>query len=85
MSYIGKYTTKDLCTVTKGHKRYWCSRNCDLPIVEDKFVELSYEQLKEIYGSSEYYSKEVFSEFVDVTYIEKSIYTTNTHDFVTNE
>lgn len=78
MSYIGKYTTKDLCTVTKGHKRYWCSRNVDLPIVEDKLIEMSYEQLKEMYESSDCYKKEVYSEFVDVTYIEIPIYTTNT-------
>lgn len=78
VSYIGKYTSKKLCAVTKGHKRYWCSRNVDLPIVEDLYVELSYEQLKEKYGIKENWSKECFSEFADVTYIEIPIYTTNT-------
>ena len=28
-SYITKYITKDLCTVAKNKRRYWCSRNCD--------------------------------------------------------
>lgn len=28
-SYITKYITKDLCAVSKGKKRFWCSRNCD--------------------------------------------------------
>ena len=26
-SYISKYITKELCTVTEGKKRYWASRN----------------------------------------------------------
>lgn len=32
-SYVTKYITKDLCSVTKGRKRYWCSRNLDKPSV----------------------------------------------------
>jgi len=32
--YITKYTTKDLVLATKGRKRYWSSRNCDLPTEE---------------------------------------------------
>ncbi|MFR5684267.1 MAG: hypothetical protein ACLUD1_09525, partial [Clostridia bacterium] len=32
-SYITKYITKDLCSVTKFKKRYWASRNCDRPKV----------------------------------------------------
>lgn len=35
--YIGKYITKDLCAVTKGKKRYWCSRNLDQAEVEKKY------------------------------------------------
>lgn len=79
MSYIGKYTTKDLCAVTKGHKRYWCSRNVELPLVEDFFCE-GLEALKDklMNGDSVLYSKEVFSDFTDVTYIELPIYTINT-------
>lgn len=34
-SYITKYITKDLCAVTKGKKRYWCSQNCNRPKVKD--------------------------------------------------
>ncbi len=30
-SYITKYITKDLCTHTKGKKRYWCTKNLKLP------------------------------------------------------
>lgn len=37
--YLGKYVTKDLIAVTPGKKRYWCSRNCQRPIVEDFLFE----------------------------------------------
>lgn len=37
--YIGKYITKDLCATTFGKKRYWASRNLDLPVVEDYVFE----------------------------------------------
>lgn len=30
-SYITKYVTKELCTITKNKKRYWCSKNLDKP------------------------------------------------------
>ncbi len=30
-TYITKYITKELCSVTKGKKRYWCTKNLDLP------------------------------------------------------
>lgn len=33
--YITKYITKDLAEVTKGRKRYWASRNLDLPVEEE--------------------------------------------------
>lgn len=35
--YIGKYVTKDLCAVTKGKKRYWCSRNLAQADIEKKY------------------------------------------------
>ena len=35
--YIGKYITKDLCAVTKGKKRYWCSRNLSQAEIEKKY------------------------------------------------
>lgn len=31
--YITKYTTKELMEHTKNRKKYWCSRNCDRPLV----------------------------------------------------
>lgn len=35
--YVTKYITKELCDITKGKKRYWCSRNLELG-EEDKFL-----------------------------------------------
>lgn len=32
--YVTKYITKDLCELTPGKKRYWCSRNLARPVVE---------------------------------------------------
>lgn len=37
--YIGKYITKDLCATTFGKKRYWASRNLELPLVENYYLE----------------------------------------------
>ena len=42
--YLTKYITKDLCLQTKGKKRYWVSRNIDLPM-EEKFEFTVGEQL----------------------------------------
>ncbi|WP_411338353.1 hypothetical protein [Ruminococcus gauvreauii] len=39
--YITKYTTKELCQNSKGKKKYWASRNCDLPLVEDYWLDTS--------------------------------------------
>lgn len=39
--YITKYTTKDLIEHTKGKKKYWASRNCDRPVVEDLLLSVS--------------------------------------------
>ena len=32
--YVTKYITKDLCALTSGKKRYWCSRNLARPVEE---------------------------------------------------
>ncbi|MCD7806390.1 MAG: hypothetical protein LUH19_03505 [Lachnospiraceae bacterium] len=33
ISYLCKYVTKDLCSVTKGKKRYWATRNLNKPFM----------------------------------------------------
>lgn len=43
--YITKYTTKELIENTKNKKRYWASRNCDLPIIEDYWMDNTDKQM----------------------------------------
>ncbi len=40
--YISKYITKELCAVSAGKKRYWCSRNLDECEKEEIFIEGRY-------------------------------------------
>lgn len=40
-AYLAKYITKDLCSVSKGRKRYWISRNLSLPEKLTMIVDLS--------------------------------------------
>ena len=57
-SYLAKYISKDLCAVTKGRKRYWASRNLQLP--EKKVTVVDFEDTKEqildnLFDSATYY------------------------------
>lgn len=45
VSYISKYITKELCDVTKGKKRYWCSRNVKTPVIKTACMGLSLRRL----------------------------------------
>lgn len=72
-SYITKYITKDLCTVTKNKKRYWCSKNCDKANVFSYNV--SYEDIQKIIESNSHLLTHVSDVKVaecglEVTYIE---------------
>lgn len=72
-SYITKYITKDLCTVTKNKKRYWCSKNCDKAKVMS--YNLSYEDIQNILLSYGHFLTHVSDTKVsecglEVTYIE---------------
>lgn len=82
-SYITKYITKDLCSVTKGKKRYWASRNLTQPEIVEYYTTLKLEDVVECVPKCEY-SKTVRGEFVDVSYFECPIYTTNTLRFIQN-
>lgn len=58
-SYISKYITKDLVQVTTGKKRYWVSKNLDLPVVtllNDNTATLLLRE-SEIQGNEQYYKK----------------------------
>lgn len=83
-NYIAKYITFDLCSLTKGKKRYWTSRNCDMPMVEEFFVSMSNSELKRVMAIADY-KKKCYSEYCDVTYLELPIYTTNTRQLVTSD
>jgi len=37
--YILKYVTKELAELTKGKKRYWASKNCHRPDVQEMFLD----------------------------------------------
>lgn len=69
--YITKYISKDMCASTKNRKRYWRSRN--LNDVEPEEMTLTPQQMKnmlEILKDNCIYSKEVKTEFLNVTYFE---------------
>ena len=83
-SYIAKYITFDLCSLTKGKKRYWTSRNVDMPIVEEYLTSLNNAELKRVMKEADY-KKTCYSEYCDVTYLELPIYTTNTRRLVTSD
>lgn len=40
--YIAKYVTKELSALTKGKKRYWASRNCNVPEIELYYNKFDY-------------------------------------------
>lgn len=75
-SYLCKYITKELCAVTKGKKRYWHSKNCARPVIEEYLLEKSEEErLKEVLMQGHTYIKRLETPFVDVTYIERPLTT----------
>lgn len=76
-NYIIKYVSKELVSVTKGKHRYWASKNCDLPVIEEYYVGMSEKEILSCCSEERYVNK-VCSEFCDVTYVSVPIYTTNT-------
>lgn len=69
-SYLCKYVTKELITATPGKKRYWCSRNCARPVIEDLLISGSIYGFLEESGESVKSIKKVSTPFNHVTYIE---------------
>lgn len=72
-SYITKYITKELCSLSKNRNRYWCSQNCDRANV--KVYNLPYEDINSILDSNVHLLQHVSSKIVSdsglaVTYIE---------------
>ena len=76
-SYLTKYITKEMCDVTGGKKRYWRSRNVQLPEVIDLMIENPYSLIEEY--KEEITRKSEIEGYVKVTYLDMPIYTTNTN------
>lgn len=86
VGYMTKYITKSLCEMTKGRKRYWYSRNCDLPIIDVFDLEESFESVINRFDLSE---ARILTKqgYVDVTYIDSftPIYSKNMCLFTESE
>lgn len=67
--YISKYITKDLCAVSFGKKRYWCSRNLDECEVEELLLECPEEQLLYVMSQAKHVKK-IDGVEISTTYIE---------------
>lgn len=82
-SYLCKYITKDLCSVTVGKKRYWASRNVQRPEVIEILSDLNMDDrlAEALRGRDEYHIKQLHTAYTDVLYIDVPIYTTNTTGF----
>lgn len=67
-SYLTKYVTKELCDTTKGKKRYWNSRNIQLPQVTDYLIE-GKKEMMEYLERNALYQKQIDG-YMQVTYME---------------
>lgn len=83
-SYIAKYVTDELCAVTSCKKRYWASRNVDLPIIEELLVNYDNEELLRCKDVADYRSV-VQTCNGEMMYLEMPIYMTNTRRLVTSD
>lgn len=81
-TYISKYICKDVIHSTYNRKRYWYSRNCDLPQVEKYFCDCK--KVKDALGEV-LYEKQIESPTGTIRYYRTKIYTTNTTLFRTND
>lgn len=69
-NYVCKYITKELCQVTKGKKRYWCSRNIKRPDVATMTIEGTLLDKLEIFNGHIDYIKTLDGIYQGVTYVE---------------
>lgn len=72
-AYITKYITKELCSLSKNRRRFWCSQNCDRANI--KVYNLPYEDINRILDSNMHLLQHVSSKIISdsglaVTYIE---------------
>lgn len=76
-TYLTKYTTKELCSVTYNKKRYWASRNLEKPKIEKMLMNIDKEKFLELTDLKGRYVTQSYGEYTDVTYCRIPIYTTN--------
>ena len=70
-SYICKYITKDLCDLTKGKRRYFCSLGLQRAEVVEAVVPMSrMKEFREGLFDHLIWKKKAFGEFFDVEYFE---------------
>lgn len=68
-SYITKYITKDLCSVTMGKKRYWCSKNCNRPLIQS--YHMTQEEIEQIFEDCQ--NNIVFAKTAQLPFIGQNI------------
>lgn len=68
-SYITKYITKDLCSVTMGKKRYWCSKNCNRPVIQS--YHMTQEEIDQIFEDCQ--NNIVFAKTAQLPFIGQNI------------
>jgi len=83
VSYLCKYITKEVCEATKGKKRYWASRNVKLPEIMDFDVTMDINDILKCCDVVNGHLKSLEG-YVNVSYIDAPIYSTNTCSFVEN-
>lgn len=69
-SYLCKYITKELVADTKGMKRYWSSKNCNVPVVTDELIEGRWSKDIEREGYAITHVKEIETPYNNVVYVE---------------
>ena len=84
VSYVAKYITKELCKISKGKKRYWVSRNLEVPDVIEFDTFETFFDVCSSYDLSEAFFKSVEG-YKTLNICEIPIYSTNTSRFVEND
>lgn len=72
-SYLCKYVTKDLCSMTMGKKRYWCSRNVSRPEVYEYLVHGTMEELLAKFMENDSHVSMTESAYGNCMYIDHSL------------
>jgi len=82
-SYVTKYLTKELCSITSGRKRYWVSQNVKYPEIETYFVGMSEKEILEL-AKDKTYVKQIANAHTDIVYIDAPIHSVDTSVFIQN-